>query len=646
MLGSRTSRGESCGVVRVLVIADHKFSHAVIARWRGALGTGGTPALAESRRATPVGDGGATIIDVLRFEENDPRAALDVVRRVERENGEFSLGTLFLSVTSVTIAGLLAFAVTRNVGTAQTLLTVLILLSIGFVPPIFVLTIRSSRPFGPHGSRYRVAFEIVLAALAAMFQPLIVTFVAMVVLVPVGLIVFGLALLVDWTLGVTVGTAPIMYPVLVTWGWLVGVLAFAIALANVPPSVLFSPIRGIGVVLAGLRLSGRRAADFGVTIIISSMVVGAGGLGLIYEQWWQAAIASSAAGVLLGLTCAPLPRDKRLSHLAELARVRVSIRLEHIASARYRILRLLEWNPWGSPRTKRDDLTVLLAECLEGLVADGPQDCWPPDRWEGPLGGVWGAVLPGRRRELAKAWEEWKRERIAALQSRGIELAMAEPYPEAWAHTVRASLGLLEAGGLLAAKPGDPPLRRTPNDIASSGGRPSRPVNLERGPGTPSEREHSVQLDAQRQMGEPLSRFYDPDYYGIPLSLASLPYRRAQFLDDHPEFKNLPYEALGVVIAREEAPGGADILSGNGSEVTVLVLCGEAEGKMVPGMCWHEAPTGLSDLGVSGNPLIGDVVRWYPFHEWTQGWVLEFEAADRLTAVAAATNLGSPPPLS
>lgn len=113
----------------------------------------------------------------------------------------------------------------------------------------------------------------------------------------------------------------------------------------------------------------------------------------------------------------------------------------------------------------------------------------------------------------------------------------------------------------------------------------------------------------------------------VPPALQEARFELAPFLREHPVFASSGYTALGVVAGRTPRGPVADVLSGAGSELRVCVLAGavQRDHGREPGPSTRVRESVLSAVGgdavISGNPEVGDIVRWHPLEGYGYGWV-------------------------
>lgn len=122
----------------------------------------------------------------------------------------------------------------------------------------------------------------------------------------------------------------------------------------------------------------------------------------------------------------------------------------------------------------------------------------------------------------------------------------------------------------------------------------------------------------------------------VPADLASERFRQASFLANQ-GWIDLPYTAVGVVVALDTPSGTPDLLSGEVSTVAVKVLAGTTSSHNSGGAVGEQNITVFTanggDGGISGRPQVGDVVRWYGRSGYTYGWVIYAQPENREAVV-------------
>lgn len=126
----------------------------------------------------------------------------------------------------------------------------------------------------------------------------------------------------------------------------------------------------------------------------------------------------------------------------------------------------------------------------------------------------------------------------------------------------------------------------------------------------------------------------------VPPAMHEARFELAHFLREHPQFASSGYTALGVVVGRRPPGPVADVLAGAGSELRVCVLAGsvQRDHRRDPGPSIRGGESVLRAVGgdgvISGNPEVGDIVRWHPVEGYGYGWV----------AFLASSHPQAPPP--
>lgn len=287
----------------------------------------------------------------------DPRSALALYRHAGRLNSKLSKGVFLTSLCTPLLAGVISFYVAENVRNYEWIATMLIVLLLGYGPPLSLRYYKLSKRKLPW-------YYIVVISLSLGFTFIISNAWQLHRAVIRSTAVFGLlsilgiyayiiteGRILGWlkfwlpahpTILVVIGVASIIFLVMIGFSLL---MDLAVLLVD---DLLIGPWSGLKTLAAGLWINRENVVGFIAGMTMGFLVVATGPFGLMYGNFYEGMLSYALSGLLLGLAISMFERDSEVTRLITFGCIRCNIRLGQWGFARVRLRHV-----WVEERERR-----------------------------------------------------------------------------------------------------------------------------------------------------------------------------------------------------------------------------------------------------------------------------------------------------
>lgn len=278
------------------------------------------------------------------LEDTNPEEALKIYKKLEHENSEFHISILLAAIISFIVAFVIAFFVSQSMSSYRTIATIIIMSSIGFLPPSLMyatkLVRQRKRCMGVTTSRPSQVIAGAFMAIGAIYVIVIQIVILVIIAAITSFIILALSGLVNHLLT----GAPFLWspepnePLF----WVCFVIVFLIVASDVSLWPIFPVRRKLMQIPIGLKVNYGNILRFIAVLAIVLVIYRSGPLAFLYKDIRLGVIASGFSGVLFSFTFGRWENDPPLANLYRFARARCLIRLGRQAEADLRLTGVLK----------------------------------------------------------------------------------------------------------------------------------------------------------------------------------------------------------------------------------------------------------------------------------------------------------------
>lgn len=276
---------------------------------------------------------------VLDIEKTHTDRAMIHYKELLKENIVIHYDIFILSVICPIFAAVLSYFSYQHITKYRSLFVLLILVFLGYCPSLIVLAFKEGnklfKNIGWHTERYK-KHRILNRIFFMLFHLLVIffrnTILFAYIIIIAAIIATPILLPISFILNTQVPDLPIYV------GLPIQILIFLIALAYVfsatHPRIL--PLKEVfSDMFIGLVFGFREIIQFFTGIVIGSIFVGVGILGIVYQNMFQFIIITSISGIMYGFSVSFTVKDIIERNIIHFGKVRCYLRLNKRAKARY-----------------------------------------------------------------------------------------------------------------------------------------------------------------------------------------------------------------------------------------------------------------------------------------------------------------------
>ena len=331
----------------------------------------------------------------LELEEENPGKALEIYEKIEKENRELHLSILLAGISFPILAYLTTLFAMKYITDYQVIVTLLILVMIGYIPSFLIYTIKFDKKekgyfkASPREITGILAAGLVTGILEIIGDQIELAIMAVWALIPALAIEILIMLTIHFLTGTPLlETLPI--PIIGAIGLTCFIIIFLVHMSEVAlkSGFNYNPLMyllaytlefiyptestRLGLIkemasdiLAGLKVHLDEVIGYLASMAIGLVLVGSGPLEIFYEDIRQGILANTIAGSLFALSLTGrLEKDPILANLSRLGKIRCLIRLGKETEAAHQLSKL-DWHLRTTSQTPIKHTTSALTSLLQ-----------------------------------------------------------------------------------------------------------------------------------------------------------------------------------------------------------------------------------------------------------------------------------------
>lgn len=283
----------------------------------------------------------------VKLEETNPKKSLEIYKNLQKENKVFDKDVFIAYIYFPFLASIIAFYINQSITYHKTIITLLIVIFLGFVPPWLIYGAnewKKNRTGSRNTSRPRGslivfiafgAYLVFLPSLELFIITIIGAFIAVIILFlynGINHLIMGVPFVWPWELPdvvITLAVSSCFLFVLFIWASNVRITPISIKrlLKEIP----------IGLRLNSHSLLVYFASVALVILVITPIFGGLGPFGIAYDEVHHLIITNCFTGLLIGYAISSSEKDYNLTVFYEIAIARCLIRLNRLTEARHRL---------------------------------------------------------------------------------------------------------------------------------------------------------------------------------------------------------------------------------------------------------------------------------------------------------------------
>ena len=311
-----------------------------------------------------------------RIENAHPEKALQIYRKLERDNLEIRRDVLLIGTICPLIGFLTAFLIIQSLAYQADVVRVVIWCVIGFTPIVFYdLKKEKHAKWSSKGISFTTGYMTFLLPFVGLIQLFIMCFLAAII---------ALVLLVIMSFNVALGdllrSGYWWFPTLWTWGrdipdyvlWPTLIISFVFSFIYFSTEIPLERIFSIRSILLAIK-SNLKAILLWLLPILLALILGGGYIGFLFDNVTHGIILSLVTGITLGITLAPVERDEFISKLYRIAKIRCLIRIHRNFEAEF-LLTTKKREMQGAPIFSDHTIWYLTCALLHTLKENQRED--------------------------------------------------------------------------------------------------------------------------------------------------------------------------------------------------------------------------------------------------------------------------------